>query len=108
MSNADFSIVLPVVTVTSPNGSGAVRIGDNRQVTFNHNLGIGQAFAIEISRDGGETWSPITTFTSTSAASGSYGWRVSGPATSQARIRVRWSADATVADLSDVNFTIAP
>jgi hypothetical protein len=62
--------------------------------------------AIDVSRDGGATFSPITTFTTTSDTSGSYSWVVTGPATTQARIRVTWTANAAVTDLSNVNFRI--
>src|SRR5262249_45040575 len=41
ISDVDFSIADPAVTVTSPNGSGSIRIGNTQTITFTHNLGIG-------------------------------------------------------------------
>ena len=70
------------------------------------NLGIGQQIKLEVTRDGGNTWSPITTVTTTSATSGSFQWLVTGPATSEARIRASASVDAAVFDVSDVSFAI--
>jgi hypothetical protein len=71
-------------------------------------MGVGQTANIDVSRDGGATWGPVTTFTTTSATSGTYPWVVSGPPTKQARIRVSWTVDPSVTDISDVNFTILP
>lgn len=69
---------------------------------------MGQAVNIEVSRDAGATWSPVSTFTTTSATSGTYSWTVSAPPTNQARIRVSWTADPLVTDTSNVNFAILP
>src|SRR5207249_2016426 len=87
VSDVDFAIVVPTVTVTSPNGSGSVLIGSTRPVTFTQNLGVGQAVNLDVSRDGGATWEPITALTTTAATSGSYVWVVTAPATTQTRIR---------------------
>ena len=65
----------------------------------------GQVVTIDISRDGGATYSPITTFTTTSASSGSYAGVVTGPATTQGRIRVT-PTNPAVTDISNVNFRI--
>jgi hypothetical protein len=105
-TSANFRMEDPTVTVTSPNTNVAWGIGSTRSLNFSHNLGVGQNVAIDVSRDGGATYSPITTFTTTSATSGSYSWVVTGPATIQARIRVTWTANATVTDVSNVNFRI--
>jgi hypothetical protein len=104
VSDVDFTIVAASVTVTSPNGSGTLRIGDARAITFNHNLGLGQPVSIDITRDGGTTWSPIAVAATTGATSSSYPWIVSGPPTTRARIRVTYSP--TVSDISDVDFAI--
>jgi hypothetical protein len=103
-----FTFTTQTITVTAPNTAVSWRVGENRNVTFSHNLGVGQVVNIDVSRDGGATWSLVSTFTTTSATSGTYSWAVSGPPTSQARIRVTWSVDGTVTDFSNVNFTILP
>jgi hypothetical protein len=99
-------IVAPQVTVTSPNTGVSWTVGEARSITFNHNLGAGQAVTIDVSRDGGNTWSPITSYTTTAATTGTYSWTVTAPTTTQTRIRVTWAADSSVTDLSDVNFAI--
>jgi hypothetical protein len=106
MSNQNLTVASPFVRVTSPNTNVAWTIGSSRNLTFSHNLGTGQVVTIDISRDGGVTYSPITSFTTTSATSGSYAWVVTGPATTQGRVRVTWTADPAVTDTSNVNFRI--
>ena len=44
----------------------------------------------------------------TTGASVTYAWTVTGPPAAGVRIRARWAADATVFDVSDVGFTILP
>ena len=99
---------LTSITVTAPNTSVSWRAGDNKNIGFTHNIGVGQTVNIDVSRDGGATWGLVMTFKTTSATSGTYGWTVSGPPTKQARIRVSWTVDPSVTDSSDVNFTILP
>jgi len=108
MSDVDFTISNPTITVTSPNTGVSWRAGDTKNITFSHTMGVGQTVNIDVSRDGGATWSFISTFTTTSGTSGSYAWVVSGPVTKQARIRVSWTVDLVVTDMSDVQFTILP
>lgn len=108
VSDVDFTIVNPTVTVTAPNTAVSWRAGDTKSITFSHTLGVGRTVLIEVSRDAGATWSSVSTMTTTSATSGTFAWVVSGPATTTARVRVSWDADAAVSDVSDVNFTILP
>ena len=108
MSDVNFLIINPTITVTAPNTAVSWRAGDTKSITFTHNMGVGQVANIEVSRDGGGTWSPVAAFTTTSATSGTYPWVVSGPSTTQARIRVSWAQDPTVTDISNVNFIILP
>jgi hypothetical protein len=95
----------PSITVTAPNTAVTWPARNSRNVTFNHNLGVGQSVNVDVSRDGGTTWALIGTLTTTSATSGTFAWLVTGPSTPQARIRVR-SASGAVSDTSDANFTI--
>src|SRR5207253_657537 len=91
-SDVDFTIVSPQLTVTAPNTAVAWNAGTTRNITFAHNIGTGQSVNIDVSRDGGSTWGPVTVFTTTAATTGSYSWVVSGPVTTQARIRVTWAS----------------
>ncbi len=106
VSDTDFTIADALIHNLSPNGGQAWRIGDSRNVTFSHNLGTGQTIDVEISRDGGSTYSSLGSFVTTSAGSGKFPWTVTGPTTSQARVRVSWAANASVQAASAANFTV--
>jgi hypothetical protein len=76
-------------------------------IAWNHNLGTTESVRLEVSRDGGSTWSLIAaSVANTGSATGSYDWTVTGPNTNKARIRVTWTANTVVNDRSDVNFSI--
>jgi uncharacterized repeat protein (TIGR03803 family) len=94
------------VTVTAPNTAISVTVGNTLPITWIHNMGAGSVVRLDVSRDGGQTWTEISSSVVNSGATvGSYNWVTSG-ATTQARIRVS-TTDGSVSDMSDVNFTIA-
>ena len=60
-----------------------------------------------MSRDNGATWAVVAaSVQSATASSGLFPWQVTGPATSQGRIRVR-ALNVPVSDISNVRFRIA-
>jgi hypothetical protein len=94
------------VTVTSPNTAVQWRVGSLQQIKWTHNLGLPSAVRLELSRDGGASWSVIADdVPNTASTSGAYAWTVPGPATTTARIRVAWTA-GSAADQSNVDFFI--
>lgn len=107
VSNTTFAIAAPSLTVTSPNTAVTLAAGSTYQLVASHNLGAGQSIAFDLSRDGGSVWTPVGAATST-ATGASLSWPVTGPPTTQARIRATWTANPVVSDMSNVNFTIAP
>lgn len=90
------------LTVTSPNGGEVWPIGAVRTIRWNSN-GLGGKVKIEISRDGGGSWK--TLFRAT-VNDGAQNWKIKGPPTMQARIRVHSIKTPSVADTSDGNFLI--
>jgi hypothetical protein len=80
----------------------------NGGTTFSPILGIGQTFDLDVSRDGGVSWSRIAVVITTAATTGAYQWNVTGPPTSRGRIRASWPKGVAVADMSDVDFMIPP
>jgi hypothetical protein len=96
--------VIDRITVTAPNTGVNWTIGSTRNITWTHNLGTGSTVNIEISRNGGASWATIAAgVANAGATSGSYSWVVTGPSTTQARIRV---SSGSASDVSNVNFTI--
>jgi hypothetical protein len=106
-SSGKFSIVAGKVKVTAPNTSVTWSVGTTHAITWTHDAGATATFKIEVSRNGGGTWSLITAAAPASGpASGSYNWTVTSPHTNSARIRVTWTANTAATDTSDVNFHI--
>ncbi|MDW8239966.1 MAG: trypsin-like peptidase domain-containing protein [Acidobacteriota bacterium] len=93
----------PTITVTSPNGGENLQIGNVHVITWTSSNVTGNV-KIEISRDGGGSYQPLFADT---ANDGSESWTVTGPATTQARIRVSSVSNPAVNDTSNSNFTIS-
>ena len=99
-----------IITISSPNTSGTNwGIGSRQQIAWKHNAGAGSFFTIELSRNGGVTYTETlaTAAPTMSAGSATFNWQVTGPATNQARVRVRWVNGPSTSDTSNANFTIA-
>jgi hypothetical protein len=96
----------PQLTVSQPNTYVTWAIGTVRSIRWTHNLASTSTSNITISRDGGATWSLLAGNVVNGSLSGTYSWTVSGPATTQARIRVTATGGSPL-DASDVSFTIA-
>ena len=107
ISNVTFTLAAPAISVTAPNSNVNWSIGANRSINWSHNLGTLESVNVEISRDGGATWTTLASGVANSGnGSGTLSWTVTGPATATARIRVTWTADGSVQDMSNVNFRI--
>ena len=95
-SPVNFSVI-DRITVTAPNTAVSWTIGSTRSITWTHNLGTGTTVNIDVSRNGGATWTPVAAnVANSSATAGSYSWVVTGPATTQARIRVSNAAGSDI------------
>ncbi|MEK7752986.1 MAG: SBBP repeat-containing protein, partial [Acidobacteriota bacterium] len=108
-SNANYSVLSGAasITVTAPNTAVNWGIGATQQIRWNHNLGTSSYVNVELSRDGGSSWSTLSAaFKNTGSTASTFNWVVTGPATTQARIRVSWTS-GPASDSSDVNFTFA-
>ena len=96
--------ILPLVTVTSPNG------GENWLANTQHNITwtsqIIANVSIEYSTDNGNNW--ISVISSTPASSGSYNWTVPYTPSTQCLVRISDASNASINDVSDAVFTILP
>jgi hypothetical protein len=100
-SNAAFTLQMPVVNLTSPNGGETWTVGSVHPITWTSDV-IGN-LRIEVSRDGGVTW---TTLTSSAPNTGTYNWTVTSPPTATALIRITSVSVAGVTDTSNAVFVI--
>jgi hypothetical protein len=79
----------PALYWRPPNSNVNWAIGSTHNITWSHNLRTDEAVNLEVSRDGGATWTRIASDVMNSGnAAGSFSWTVSGPATTAAGIRV--------------------
>ena len=105
--NSSFSIGAPAIAVTTPDTNVSWKTGSIKSIRWTHNLGTAERVRIELSRDGGASWvSLASALENSSATSGTFDWAVTGPVTAAARIRVSWTRNGAVQDMSGVNFRI--
>lgn len=90
------------VTLTSPNGGETWISGTKQNITWtSQNI---KKIRIDLSTDGGETWTRIKN--NTKGSEGSYEWNVDDVQSTNCLIRVENKDDPSVFDISDAPFTI--
>ncbi|MBK8130922.1 MAG: T9SS type A sorting domain-containing protein [bacterium] len=103
-SNVNFTIAngSPGITVVAPNGAENWAIGTSQTITWSRNLADG-AVTVALNRNyPGGTWETL----SASNTGTSQGWTVTGPASTNARIRVTLNSDGNITDVSNSPFNI--
>ncbi|MBK8130602.1 MAG: hypothetical protein IPK53_17455 [bacterium] len=99
-SDANFSLLVPTVTVVEPNGGEVWAPGSLQEISWT-SQGLGVA-RVELNRSyPGGAWELLS-----ASAADVLGWTVTGPVTASARVRVSGVAYAGATDVSDANFTI--
>jgi hypothetical protein len=101
-----FAIGNPAVAVTSPAPGASWTIGTARTITWTTNLLPTSTVKLELSRNGGSTY---TTLASTAPNSGSFAWTPTGPASTNAKLRVSangFSASGVSSTFSLVNGSV--
>jgi hypothetical protein len=106
VSNEAFTIssLTPMLQVDYPNGGESLRVGPPFDVIRWSSAGVTSQVAIDLTRDAGLTWETLSGGT---ANDGWQLWSVTGPETSEARLRIRALDDPAIEDTSDADFTIS-
>ncbi|MDI6765662.1 MAG: SdrD B-like domain-containing protein [Bacteroidota bacterium] len=102
VSDANFSIVQPTITVTVPNGGENYPIGASQVIQWTSSNLPGNV-RIELSRNAGSSYETLFADTPND---GSESWSVTGPITSMALVRITSVSIPSVSDVSDANFSI--
>jgi uncharacterized protein (TIGR02145 family) len=101
-SDSAVTIIIPTITVTSPNG------GEDWQVNLPYNITWTSDFvdsvAIEYTTDNGQSW--ISIIPSVTAANGTYNWLIPNTPSTQSKVRVFDAANSSFGDTSDNAFRI--
>ncbi|MGB0423210.1 MAG: hypothetical protein ACPGED_02755, partial [Flavobacteriales bacterium] len=108
-SEFDFSIQ-PAITITSPNGDNGIqdwRVCTETTITWTSG-GTSSYFRLYYSTNNGNSWVAINTNYYSTGNSHSYDWQTPNTPGPGALIRVEDRFDATLVDVSDAAFAIAP
>jgi hypothetical protein len=99
-----FKIQPAFVTVLAPNGGEAWTVGTVQTVRWTGNLGKRETVDIQLSKDGGATWSTVL---AAKVDKGSHNFTLDGSwVTESGRVRILWSRNTAVSDQSNANFTV--
>jgi hypothetical protein len=104
ISDRNFGIAAGALTVATPDGGESWDIGSTQRIEWTSSGVVGSNVSVEVSRDGGTSWTPI--FPSI-GNDGAQNWTVTGAPTTDARIRVCSIATPSICDASDAGFTIS-
>jgi hypothetical protein len=98
------------ITVESPNTNVKWRIGSVQRIKWTHSLGLGKTFRIKLDRDDDGDYEELIAAAAPadSDTNGHFAWTVTGPVSGSARMRVSWTDDLSVSDVSDMTFQIRP
>jgi hypothetical protein len=103
-SDANFTVQRTYITLLRPNGGEVWTIGQNQNIHWSRqNPGL-STVDIDYSADNGATWRRIT-FPTGAEDTGFYLWKVRGPATTAAKVRIRFHETPWLTDISDAVFT---
>ena len=82
---------LPGISVSSPAGGAALKVGKNLKIRFAVEAPLTGTVLIELSRNGGSTFETIAD--GVAATSGRWKWKITGPKTSAALVRITSTSD---------------
>jgi hypothetical protein len=102
VSDADFTIFIPSITVDVPNGGEEFRAGATETIEWTA-VGIDNV-KIEYSTDNGSSWNVVDP--SVAGSLGTYDWNVPNVSSTTALIRLSDELDPSIVDESDAVFTI--
>ncbi|MBU1720595.1 MAG: T9SS type A sorting domain-containing protein, partial [Bacteroidetes bacterium] len=108
VSNVNFTIALPYITITSPNGGETFEGCDSKTITWTRG-GTGYYYRVQYSLDGGTTWANISSSYYNSSSTVTYTWNpVPSIFSNQVLVRVNDANRLTTGDTSNAVFTMIP
>ena len=103
ISNSNFTIQAEApITVISPNGGEVWNVGSTQYITWAATGYVSHVMKLAYSTDSGSSW---TIFAITSANDG-YPWVIPDDVSANCRIRVAYSNNSSIYDISDSDFTV--
>jgi len=103
-SDANFTVQRrPYITLLRPNGGESWTIGQYQNIHWSRQNPGGNTVDIDYTTDNGATWRRMVP---QQEDTGFYLWKVRGPATTTAKVRIRFHETPSVTDTSDAVFTL--
>ena len=102
-SNADFTILVPTLTLTAPDGGESWVEATSHDITWSSSDSLGNV-KLEYSTDNFDT--VINTIIASTADDGTHAWTVPSLSSSTVRVRVSYVDDVTVNDVSNADLTL--
>jgi len=103
ISDANFTIAQPTVTITAPNGNETLYATGTYNITWTTHGAVSDALTLEYSTNSGSTWNPIA---SNEPNDGLYTWTVVNVDSPSTILRITDAGRPVVTDNSDAPFTI--
>ena len=96
----------PPLRITTPNTPSRWGINTRQRLAWIYE-GAAPQFQIDISRDGGNTWSVLDEVPNKPGPSQNFYWTVTGPATSRTRLRVTAVGEESASDINDADIAVS-
>jgi hypothetical protein len=107
LNPGNFTLAAPFVTVTAPSAGQIWKIGNAATIRWTSNLGALESVKVELSKDGGATYSTVVLASTPSDGTQKVTVQSAWGSQATSRIRVSWTKSATVVGQSAI-FTIQP
>lgn len=104
-SNASFAIITKRLEVLAPNGAEDWFVDETHNITWDSD-GLGGNVKIELTRDASNATPTWETLFENTANDGSQPWVVTGPPSSDVKVRITSVSEPAISDSSDAPFTI--
>jgi hypothetical protein len=101
-SDLAFSIALPLINITSPNGGETYAVADAPVITWTTDGAVSNNLTLEYTTDG----TIFNLITSAQANTGSYTWTIPDFVSTSVKVRIIDGNRPAVSDLSNANFTV--
>ncbi len=102
VSDLAFSIALPLINITSPNGGETYAVGDAPVITWTTEGAVSENLTLEYTTDGAN----FNLIAPAQANTGSYAWTIPDFVSTSVKIRITDGNRPTVSGLSNANFTV--